>query len=614
MGKILECGGSKTFQNLEQCHEIQGEFKKSPLCYLKPPFNNKEINNKNKNNNIKKAVLDDQENELNVINYNNEEFCQGKNNDKTNLVNNEKESYIDKVMDSIKLKKSRLNKSFGKIKKKEKSQSFRKINNLLEIKDENSSKKFISNDIANIELKNGNNKRLNYNNTDININNKSNENKKIKKEIDVSQIKNRKLKKNVSQENLKQNNNRIINNIFKNEKNRQMNYISFNKINTNKILDMFEKNKEPKKFEPKKEINKRKIKKQNKTIKRNKSYQIIKSFKKSENMISSKVRNSFEEKKGNYVFTPKIKAKFPLHMRNKNQEESTNESRRKTYLTTGNNSPKSINDKYFKRNEENIFNNLKNASKNNNTFGSNNSKKNFYKFIPHNKSEKYLNPFINLQKNKDSVNEQEKNLFDFNLGFSKIKRKYNSNNIINHYKKDTNENEFLTKNIVNKDIIKVKIAIKGSQINQTLLNSSVNNIYILNYNILSKISNKAVLYDGNIYKVINSKKGETKLVLRYFQITKLYFRYYNSVQSLVLPNIKPLEFFEIKKIKNIEIIDINLLKDKNEYKIKFSFVINLEENINFFIFATNDREIGMNIINILNLIKKYNDEEKDFFK
>jgi len=614
MGKILECGGSKTFQNLEQCHEIQGEFKKSPLCYLKPPFNNKEINNKNKNNNIKRAIIDDQENELNVINYNNEEFCQGKNNDKTNLVNNEKESYIDKVMDSIKLKKSRLNKSFGKIKKKEKSQSFRKINNLLEIKDENSSKKFISNDIANIELKNGNNKRLNYNNTDININNKSNENKKIKKEIDVSQIKNRKLKKNVSQENLKQNNNRIINNIFKNEKNRQMNYISFNKINTNKILDMFEKNKEPKKFEPKKEINKRKIKKQNKTIKRNKSYQIIKSFKKSENMISSKVRNSFKEKKGNYVFTPKIKAKFPLHMRNKNQEESTNESRRKTYLTTGNNSPKSINDKYFKRNEENIFNNLKNASKNNNTFGSNNSKKNFYKFIPHNKSEKYLNPFISLQKNKDSVNEQEKNLFDFNLGFSKIKRKYNSNNIINHYKKDTNENEFLIKNIANKDIIKVKIAIKGTQINQTLLNSSVNNIYILNYNILSKISNKAVLYDGNIYKVINSKKGETKLVLRYFQITKLYFRYYNCVQSLVLPNIKPLEFFEIKKIKNIEIIDINLLKDKNEFKIKFSFVINLEENINFFIFATNDREIGMNIINILNLIKKYNDEEKDFFK
>ena len=614
MGKILECGGSKTFQNLEQCHEIQGEFKKSPLCYLKPPFNNKEINNKNKNNNIKKAIIDDQENELNVINYNNEEFCHGKNNDKANLVNNEKESYIDKVMDSIKLKKSRLNKSFGKIKKKEKSQSFRKINNLLEIKDENCSKKFISNDIANIELKNGNNKRLNYNNTDININNKSNENKKIKKEIDVSQIKNRKLKKNVSQENLKQNNNRIINNIFKNEKNRQMNYISFNKINTNKILDMFEKNKEPKKFEPKKEINKRKIKKQNKTIKRNKSYQIIKSFKKSENMISSKVRNSFKEKKGNFIFTPKIKAKFPLHMRNKNQEESTNESRRKTYLTTGNNSPKSINDKYFKRNEENIFNNLKNASKNNNTFGSNNSKKNFYKFIPHNKSEKYLNPFISLQKNKDSVNEQEKNLFDFNLGFSKIKRKYNSNNIINHYKKDTNENEFLTKNIVNKDIIKVKIAIKGSQINQTLLNSSVNNIYILNYNILSKISNKAVLYDGNIYKVINSKKGETKLVLRYFQITKLYFRYYNCVQSLVLPNIKPLEFFEIKKIKNIEIIDINLLKDKNEFKIKFSFVINLEENINFFIFATNDREIGMNIINILNLIKKYNDEEKDFFK
>ena len=205
-------------------------------------------------------------------------------------------------------------------------------------------------------------------------------------------------------------------------------------------------------------------------------------------------------------------------------------------------------------------------------------------------------------------------MFDLNPGFSKIKRKYNSNDIINNYKKDINNNEFLINQNANKDIIKVKIAIKGTQINHTLLNNSVNNIYILNYNILSKISNKAILYDGNIYKVINSKKGETKLVLRYFQITKLYFRYYNSIQSLVLPNIKPLEFFEIKKIKNIEIIDINLLKDKIEYKIKFSFVINLEENINFFIFASNDRELGMNIINILNLIKKYNDEEKDFFK
>ena len=614
MGKILECGGSKTFQNLEQCHEIQGEFKKSPLYYLKPPFNDKETNIKKKNNHIITDIINDPENELNVINYNIDDKNNIKNTENVNLVKNEKDSYIDKVMDSIKLKKSRLNKSLGKNKKKEKNQSLRKINNLLEIKDENSSKKFLSNENTNIELKNGINKRLNYNNTDSNIINKSNENKKIQKEIDVSKIKNRKLKKNESKENIKQIKNKIINNIYKNENNRQLNSINFNNINANKILDVIEKNKEIKKFEPKKEIAKGKIKKQKKNIKRNKSYQIIQSFQKPENMISSKMRNSSKEKKGNYAFTPKLKAKFPLYKRNNNQEEPTNESRRKTYLTTGNNSPKSINDKYFKRNEENIFNNFKKASKNNNTFGSNESKKNFYKFIPHNKSEKYLNPFNSQQKNKESEIEPEKNMFDLNLGFSKIKRKYNSNDIINNYKKVINENEFLINQNANKDIVKVKIAIKGTQINHTLLNNSVNNIYILNYNILSKISNKAVLYDGNIYKVINSKKGETKLVLRYFQITKLYFRYYNSIQSLVLPNIKPLEFFEIKKIKNIEIIDINLLKDKIEYKIKFSFVINLEENINFFIFASNDRELGMNIINILNLIKKYNDEEKDFFK
>ena len=34
---MFECGGNKTFKNLEQCHEIQGEFKKTPL-YSTPFF------------------------------------------------------------------------------------------------------------------------------------------------------------------------------------------------------------------------------------------------------------------------------------------------------------------------------------------------------------------------------------------------------------------------------------------------------------------------------------------------------------------------------------------------------------------------------------------------
>ena len=338
------------------------------------------------------------------------------------------------------------------------------------------------------------------------------------------------------------------------------------------------------------------------SIKRNKSQQIKNSFSKSENNINSKLRYSLKSNKGNYAFNPRTKPK-PLLNINK-ATPSENESRRITYLSSENKSPKSTNDNYFKTNEEDFIN-LNKDSKINNTLGHLKNKNNFYKFIPH-----------NLDKDKQIELLADKNYFDLNNYNFNIKRRHHSDNVINNYKKEKDGNDSIIKSKDNKDIIKVKIQFKGTQINKTLLNNSVNNIFILNYNLLSKISNNSILYDGNIYKVTNTKKGESKLIMRYFQITKLYFKYFNSVQSLLLPNNKPLDFFEIKKIKNIEIIDINLLKNKNknEQKIKFAFVVNLIENINFFIFATNDRELGMNVINILNLIKKYFDDGKDLFK
>ena len=82
-----------------------------------------------------------------------------------------------------------------------------------------------------------------------------------------------------------------------------------------------------------------------------------------------------------------------------------------------------------------------------------------------------------------------------------------------------------------------------------------------------------------------------------------------------MTNEKPLEEFNIKLIRDIEIIDIKLLiKNKDETKIKFAFVINMIENINFYIFVTSDIEIGNNIINILNFIKKYSEKENNLFK
>ena len=593
MGKILECGGSKTFQNLEQCHEIQGEFKKIPLYYLKNNFNNEERNKKNKNNNIYDGKIKDPENELNLIIYNSDEFHQ----DKSNSKNIEKEDYTYKIMDSIKLKKAKLSKSFDKDKIREKNKNPIKSNNIFDIKDskefKNFDNKLKNKDQIKDKQKNVIKRRLIYNFSENNIKSRINWNNKKKKDIIENKI------------NSNQNQNKIINNIYKCEKNKKINYVKYNNINQDKFFNEKKLNENDNMCELISKKIENKLKKRNdNSIKRNKSQQIKNSFSKSENNINSKFRFSLKKNKGNYAFNRRTKPK--LQGDNNKATPCENESRRITYLTSENKSPKSTNDNYFISNEEDIFNNLNKDSKANNTFGKlKNKNNNFYKFIPH-----------NIDENRNLELLAEKNIFDLSEYNFNLKRRHHSDNIIINYKKEKDENNSILKLKDNKDIIKVKILFKGTQINKTLLNNSVNNIFILNYNLLSKISYNSILYDGNIYKVTNTKKGESKLIMRYFQITKLYFKYFNSVQSLLLPNNKPLDFFEIKKIKNIEIIDINLLKNKNknEQKIKFAFVVNLIENINFFIFATNDRELGMNVINILNLIKKYFDDGKDLFK
>ena len=593
MGKILECGGSKTFQNLEQCHEIQGEFKKIPLYYLKNNFNNEERNKKNKNNNIYDGKIKDPENELNLIIYNSDEFHQNKSNSK----NIEKEDYTYKIMDSIKLKKAKLSKSFDKDKIREKNKNPIKSNNIFDIKDskefKNFDNKLKNKDQIKDKQKNVIKRRLIYNYSENNIKSRINWNNKKKKDIIENKI------------NSNQNQNKIINNIYKCEKNKKINYVKYNNINQDKFFNEKKLNENDNMCELISKKIENKLKKRNdNSIKRNKSQQIKNSFSKSENNINSKFRFSLKKNKGNYAFNRRTKPK--LQGDNNKATPCENESRRITYLTSENKSPKSTNDNYFISNEEDIFNNLNKDSKANNTFGKlKNKNNNFYKFIPH-----------NIDENRNLELLAEKNIFDLSEYNFNLKRRHHSDNIIINYKKEKDENNSILKLKDNKDIIKVKILFKGTQINKTLLNNSVNNIFILNYNLLSKISFNSILYDGNIYKVTNTKKGESKLIMRYFQITKLYFKYFNSVQSLLLPNNKPLDFFEIKKIKNIEIIDINLLKNKNknDQKIKFAFVVNLIENINFFIFATNDRELGMNVINILNLIKKYFDDGKDLFK
>ena len=99
--------------------------------------------------------------------------------------------------------------------------------------------------------------------------------------------------------------------------------------------------------------------------------------------------------------------------------------------------------------------------------------------------------------------------------------------------------------------------------------------------------------------------------MRYFQITKKYFRYYKNIYSIFSQNTLPLDSFEIKNIDKIDILDKNSLIDKNEDKINLGVLIKIKERKTAYFFATDDKEIGMNIINIINLIKKYYEEKND---
>ena len=580
MGKILECGGSKTFQNLEQCHEIQGEFTKKPLYYTKAPSYIEGSTSNNNQNYINKVNLFDKESELNLIIYNNDEFGYD-NMNYSNLNSNNRKISNNNVV------QRKVNKSW-EYKKKEKNKSFGNINNSTSNRDKNENilNNLIEKEIKNIQLKKKSGIRLIYNNSENNIKNKTNKNRIIKKIINDS-------KQNKKNEGY----NKIINKLFINKKYKQLNYVQSNNNIQDKInVPHLSKNKESMNTTETNEINKEK--KQNNSIKRNKSHQIMPSQPNSENNINSKFRKSLKEKKGNYIFRPKIKKKAHLNI--------GNEPKRKTYLIIGHTSPKLTNEKFFKRNDNELMDYYKKYPNNN----THTNKFNSIKFLPKNNSENCINDLINSQKKEGVDTVQQKNIFDFNINLHSNRRHHSYNTTNNIFKLNNDGKDLSLEN--NKDIIKIKIQFKGTQINHNLLNSSVNDTFILNYNMLSKFSDNIILYDGNIYKVVNSKKDESKFLLRYFQITKKNFRYYNSIHSLLMTNEKPLEEFNIKYIRDIEIIDIKLLiKKKNEQKIKFAFVINMIENINFYIFATTDEEIGKNIIKILNLIKKYYDKEKD---
>ena len=595
---MLECGGSKTFQNLEQCHEIEGEFKKIPFYYINPPFSWVDTSINNKHNYIDKQKIDDKESELNIIIYNNDEFCYNTMNNKDikliDLDKNKKENSNPKIINNVIFERNKLNKPYDKNHKKLKSRSFGELdNNLMNRKsikkNRDSNIRLNKKDKMNSEFNSKEGKTLIYNNSEKIIKRKLNDNKNIKNNInDIKNIDD-KFKTNENNNNTKPNLTTNINNFFKDKKYKKINYAELTNFNPDKLIyDSLKRKEKLKALKKGQEENKitEKCKKEKFRTKRNESHRTMSTFLKSENMTNSKIIESLRGNKKKFNFRPKIKPRLVLYRGDINTFDSYRKvQNRKTNLTSGSNSPKFSGDVSLERNKEKTLN-YKNSS--NYIL---NRKYNMNKFFPRNNSDDYIKPLGQLQLNDTDLN---------------FVSKHYSNNIINKYKINHTENEILNNN----DIIKLKIPFKGTQINHNLLNISVNGIFTLNFNMLSNFSDKAILFDGNIYKVTKEENGISRLIFRYFQITKKKFKFYKNIYSLLTINNKPLEEFDIKCMRNIEILDLNLLKNKNEPKINFAFVINLIENINFFILATNDKNFGTNMINLLNLLKKYKDEFK----
>ena len=166
-----------------------------------------------------------------------------------------------------------------------------------------------------------------------------------------------------------------------------------------------------------------------------------------------------------------------------------------------------------------------------------------------------------------------------------------------------------------RDIIEVDLPIiynNESFINNKLAESNINNKIILNYNKLNSFNTSIILYDGLLYKVIDKKNKGFKISKRYFQITKNCFRYYNDIINAKNDNEKALVQFDIRHIKDIQIINHDFLSDIqiDEKNIEFVFCIYLYQNDDFFVFAVNNKNYGNSVFNVINLLRNYYEDKK----
>ena len=214
-------------------------------------------------------------------------------------------------------------------------------------------------------------------------------------------------------------------------------------------------------------------------------------------------------------------------------------------------------------------------------------------------------------KNKSSDLQKEKKGLSNSHSYNNIlQQNKNDNNKFNNT--NANNNNMVLSSEQNSDMIELYIpkTQRKSLISNEIINKAGNK-FIFSYENLDMFDTKQILYDGIIYKVINSTENgeiEYKFLERYFQISKNCFKYYNNINEAINEQEKPLVQFDVRHIQTIEIIENSFLGDSKingNKNINILFCIYIIGNNDFFVFAHYNKYVGNNIINFLQFLIRY---------
>ena len=605
MGAFLDCKADPNFKKLEISEEIRQENPKKDITNSKP----KTLLAENKNiNSYNKEDIDINEDEI-IINTD-EEQSDVKKRVEAKLNNNIKGSKK-KISNTIYINNSNVTISNRNNKEEESNDKLKEMSNH-EIKNEFNC--FNSNE-ENIELDELLNKVFN-NNIKTNITNSNNKNLLTESEIDkeyFDQLYSEQSQCNIITKNRNQNDEKIVNKLKKikdkisNKNNTINNNNSFNKkkksryseYHTLKVKQMSKSmnNKQIRKNIP---IYRRQIKSKNDNLVFN-SFTFDKNFGKFKkynyNSYGSgcfSLENSFNKSLCSSLLGKSAKEPFYNMGRDKNSNNSF--SKKNSLGKRARETPGRFSMHQSYLNNSSIFN--MSSSNGLNSQCKNNKEKRLYNIVSKNII-RYNNIKFRPKSNKN-ITKSELRTRMINIDLDKENNSGNNTQLFYHQYRD---------------IIEIYLPImfnKESFINSKLAESNINNKIILNYNKLNNFNTSIILYDGILYKVIDKKNKGFKLSKRYFQITKNCFRYYNDIANAKNDNDKALVQFDIRHIKDIQIINHDFLGDIDidEKIIEFVFCIYLHQNDDFFVFAVTDQNFGNSVFNIINLLKNYYEDKK----